>query len=120
MSMQEVREAANLVAERFQNATANPNDWLGFLRESEMFAGVILALTDPTPLTVERLMERGAIIDEEKKRLGLDTLMYLGFEIQYPYPEATSWRWWYRGSRQHFTPRTLGELAMLELLMEGR
>lgn len=56
---QTILETAKLVIDRFQNKSAISEDWLKFLGESEMFAKHILATTNPTKLTIAKLVEAG-------------------------------------------------------------
>lgn len=81
-------------------------------------AAFVRDLTDETPLTVERLVERG-----------YEKVNYGDWKFQHDniraYPSIGTWTWYYmpdRGTPQQIypPPRTVGELAMIELLMEGR
>ena len=103
-------------AERTRGVCAvwNANETYG-LTESEwkdfqVVRDAFLALTDPTPLTVERLVEAGFVYNTVANTAYFGGLCVL----------LDSWTWFINSQPLQFAPRTVGELAMLKLLMEGR
>lgn len=124
MSMQQAREA--IARYNAQQYAPRGSEWDSFYEpiqehnDKEMIAD---ALTDPTPLTVERLVERGGktadgIIFDLSCGVSVNTLL-------------DSWTWYFTESvtgnadetviiDHRIAPRTIGQLAMLEILMEGR
>jgi hypothetical protein len=88
------------------------------LRDTITLADAYLSLTDPTPLTVEKLVEKGAILVGED-RYWLPGGVFVTID-------RIQWMWWLPGTRcdrpidSRLSPRSVGELNMLLKMMEGR
>lgn len=116
MNMQEVREA--IVRYNARQYAPRGSEWDSFYEpiqehnDKEMIAD---AFTDPTPLTEELLFEKAKVVSQ---LYGHWALYFTGFHVVL----ATEGRQWKTSQLQplHISPNTLGELTMLELLMEGR
>lgn len=90
--------------------------------DKEMIAD---ALTDPTPLTVERLVDRGYVHDAIRwpGRPDVPCLrrgkLYV-YSTEHTDPRSWSWDHDDAGPSIWHVPRTVGELAHLLTMMEGR
>ena len=134
MNIQQVREAIDRMRRHrsgecvYENL--GPNPYVPYRcplqsADEELLFQIADALTEPTPLTVERLVERGYVHDAIRWP-GRPDVPCLRRGKLYVYstdradPRNWSWEIDDDGPSIWPVPRTVGELAMIEHLMEGR